>query len=148
MIITDFSSTTSNLWVSDGATVNLDNCSIVKNTVTGTKVNNAVISLNAVELGSNDIVEQDTILRLQQCTITGNTAKEIIIANNKRLFTAFQALIFSDTDFTVKYIDVKVGTTQPISEAPVSRPGITATSAWFVAIQEVCLDSFSACVCT
>lgn len=134
----DFESMTA-LWISDGATVTLVNSSFNGINIVGRAFNRAVISVNAVSNDTNIAQQQDSILRLQQCSITGNKAASVIAASNIKPFQDFEARVFSDVSFSVQYnADSQPGLTQPLSAAPASRPGITASSVWFKTAHQVC----------
>lgn len=138
-----FSSESSVLWISDRATVTLVGCSIQDNTVSGTKLNNAVISVNAVEPTSPDAQHQDTVLRLQQCVLTVNTADHVLIANRGGMvYSEHEAVIFNDafSDVEVELNSIEgelLDLTHPLDKATASRPGIDATTPWLLTVQQV-----------
>ena len=138
----DLSSEAAALFISNGGTVNLDGCTISRNTIYGAQLNSAVISVNAVSPDSDEAQQQSTILRLQQCTLSGNTAPSLLTATSADVspWPLFEAEIYSDVEREMQLnIDSGIweGPTPPLIQAPASRPGIDGTSAWFVALQQV-----------
>lgn len=82
--------------------------------------------------GSSDLQEQDTILRLQQCTLSGNTASDVLVSlGGDYPFTWLEAEIYSDDERGVYYQKDtdSIGTSLPLSQAPANRSGINASSA-------------------
>ena len=138
LTILDFESETSAFWISGGATVTMNGCALSSNVVTG-KYYSAVVSVNAVDPDSSSSQQQDTILRLQQCTLANNTAPNIIFSDGQSsVHSLFDVEVYSDEERAVFYTkNDAMGTTSPLSTAPASRPGITASSPWFIGVQQV-----------
>ena len=142
--ITNFESDTSALWINNGATVTLEGCTLSRNSISDAYTNSAVISVNAVDPDSSVSQQQDTILRLRQCTFSSNTANHTLVAREISPYTLFDVGIYS-------YVERKVwklrelngdylrsqGTTLPLAQAPTSRPGIDASTPWLLNVQQV-----------
>jgi hypothetical protein len=129
------------LWISNGATVNMVGCSFTRNFITGAKLNDAVISVNAVQPnGSIYGRAQDTMLRFQQCSEENNHGR-FLSAYNEGSFGSFDVLIFSDGNFTVNRVinlgEVKYEDPLPLTD-PQSRRGIDNSSDWFLQTLQVC----------
>lgn len=142
LTIAGFSSEITALSISNGATVTLVGCSVLDNRITGTQLDDAVISVEAVDPDNTFSQQQDTILRLQQCSFGDNDSDHVLVSESgSAIHSEYEAFIFSDVSREVhQYIaeDILLTSTQPLVDAPISRPGITATSSWFVTTQEVC----------
>lgn len=137
--IIDFESATSAIFISQGATVTLQNSTLTRNTITGSFLNVAIISVNAVDPNDNN-VPQDTILRLRQCTLAGNTATNVLTATaDSEPFELFGVGVYSDVEREV-FLNGAIplrGNTLGLEEAPGGRPGIDESSVWFVDLQQV-----------
>lgn len=136
--ISDFSSDTAALFISSGATVNLEGCTISRNTISDTYSNSGVISVNAVDTDNDNAQQQNTTLRMQQCILFGNSGVETIIADSTGIFNKFDVAIYSNVPRPVYYTkDSKHGSTLSLNQVPASRPGIAASSPWFLGVQQV-----------
>lgn len=80
--IINFSSETAALSISNGATVNLEGRNILRNTISDTHMNSAVISVNAVNPDSDYAQQQNTILKLRHCWLSQNSGPETILAHS------------------------------------------------------------------
>ena len=133
----DFASHASALFVASGATVLLNTSIFSHNVISDAYPNSAVISANAVNPQFNNGQQQDTILRLQNCTIAkGNSNSTLQLAAFTGIpYSNFDVSVFSDVDREVlRYADSEStsGTTLSLVKSPASRPGIDASSPWFV----------------
>lgn len=127
--------------MSNGATATLNNCSISNNFISGTYINSAALSVNAVDPNDANAQQQNTIVRLLQTTFSGNTAAHNLIAYSGQdtFFSLYEVGIFSDDlNQEVFYTNnFTKGTALPLDQAPADRPGIDASTPWFVSMQEV-----------
>lgn len=121
LLVTDFMSQEAVVLIEDGATVSMQQCSFTRNSLNGTTRNEAIISVHG----------QNTILRLQNCDFTANDAFYDLSATN-------DAKIYSDMKFEVFMNDniASVGVASPLQQAPADRPGIDASSPWFLEVQQ------------
>lgn len=74
-----------------GATVVLNECTFLRNVLTGVDDNTAIISVNAVDPTFPGGIQQDTIVRLQRITMAENTGPNGLVAHS-------QGLVFSQFD--------------------------------------------------
>lgn len=118
----------------DGATATLHRCNFARNTQEYDI--GAPITLSESNTPPKDSPDQDAVLRLQQCTFSDNSASHNISATS---FERHAAAIYSDVEHPVLIFSDKTseGATLPLEDAPTERPGIDATSAWLVNVQEV-----------
>jgi hypothetical protein len=134
------------MFISEGATVTLVGCSFIDSTITSPYPFSAVLSANAVNLYKSAHT-QDTIVRLEQCTFSGNKADSVLLTYEGNVnFAAHFAFIYSDTH-THKVLHVTVdddgainrteAPAKPLSTAPADREGITSTSPWLQSVQQV-----------
>lgn len=141
--IIDFNSVSAALWVSNGATVTLQDSTITRNTISSKSKNSTLIGVSAVEPSKIYTQEQDTILRLQNVTLTGNLGPPRIITDFSKagVESAYGAGVFSDEDLFVFFAEagggVALGVTSPLEQAPANSPGVNASDPWFVSVQEV-----------
>ena len=126
--IIDFESEYSALQISDEATVTLEGCTLSRNSISDAYANNAVIR----------VLDEDTILRLRQCTLSGNTAPNMLAVRCNSCAMS-DVGIYSDVEREV-YLDSdspSQATTLPLAQAPASRPGIDASTPWLLNVQQV-----------
>jgi hypothetical protein len=136
------------MWITEGATVTLVGCSFIDSIIHSPLPFSAVLSVCAVNVEYHDAQLQDTIVRLEQCTFSGNDADNVLATYKGNVnFAAYSAIIFSDT-ITHKVLQVTVddddainrteAPARPLSTAPAGREGITSTSPWLHSVQQVC----------
>lgn len=138
------------MWVSDGATVTLNNCTLARNTISNTSSSSALITAYSVDPSNIEGTQQDTILRLQDVTIAENTAKNDIVATTEDIrWNTFDVGIYTDVEIRMYFIDDLPSTrfTLPLAQAPIDRPGLTASSPWFVELKEVQLPQLCTHTC-
>lgn len=139
LTIIDFTSDNAALYVSNGATVLLNSCTFARNVISNQYENSGVISVNAVDPNFSDKQEQDTILRLEKCIFTGNTAPHSLAATSEvSIFLEHDVSVFSDEpmDVYVNNANPSMGTTLPLAQGQAERPGIDASTDWFVTAQK------------
>lgn len=125
--IIDFASERTVMTVVGGATVTLNGCTLSRNAITGDSPDSALLSVQWPE----------NVIRMEHCKMSGNFALHNLLVDTS---SATHAQIFSDEDFKVHYTnsDTAIDTTLPLILAPLSRPGINATSPWIIEVQRVC----------
>lgn len=69
------------LWVSNGATVTLEDITITQNTIFNQFNNSTLIGVSAVEQSKVNAQHQDTILRLQNDTLTSKSGPRCMITD-------------------------------------------------------------------
>jgi hypothetical protein len=132
--------------IAEGATVTLVGCSFINSTTTSPYPFSAVLSANAVNLYKS-AQTQDTIVRLEQCTFSGNKADSVLVTYEGSVnYAAHFAFIYSDS-ITHKVLHVTVdddgainrteAPARPLSTAPADRKGITSSSPWLQTVQQV-----------
>jgi hypothetical protein len=137
----------SGMIITNGATVTLVESSFVNITIILSYPDSAVLSVNAVHRHSSNAQLQDTIVRLEQCTFSGNTAETVLKTYKGNVdYSAYSAFIFSDT-LPHEVLQVTVGDddlinkteapAKPLSTAPAGREGISRSSPWFQSVQKV-----------
>jgi hypothetical protein len=133
------------MWISNGATVTLVECSFIHNKVTNPHYITSVLSVNAVNPSYPHAQLQDTVVRMQRCTFSGNSAQRMLMTySGVQPYTSHSAFIYSDDaslDVTRVLDDVESvtrGAPEPLSAAPAGRPGINSTSTWLQRVQQVC----------
>lgn len=135
----DFESENSALWMDYGATVTLDSSTLSRNYITGTLTNNAVVSVNARGINNINAQQQNTVLRLQQCTLAGNSGPNIFVAHS---WGGLDVEVYSDVERDVFFTkNDAMGTTTPLSMALASTPGINASSPWFIDVKQVRMNT-------
>lgn len=138
--VIDFSTTETAMAIINGATVTLADCSFARNIINATFQNSAIIVVNAVVPDIPDKQDQDTILRMQQMSFIDNTAPSIIASATQVVpFLDFDVAVYSDEKMKVYAVSASpfIDTTLSLDEAPASRPGVDASSSWFLNMQEV-----------
>jgi hypothetical protein len=135
------------MFIAEGATVTLVGCSFINSTITSSYPNNAVLSVNAVGFENITAQQQDTIVRLEKCTFSGNNAEYVLLTYKGNVnFPTHFAYIFSD-NVTHNVLHVTVddeyainrteAPARPLSTAPAGREGITSSSPWLQSVQQV-----------
>lgn len=137
--IIDFTSENSALFISDGATVLLNASVISRNTVSYTWPNSGVISVNSINPDIFGDQLADTIVRLRNCNLEGNDAvHDLIATTDGAIYREMNVSVYSDETRNLFWNlpDPSMSTTLPLSLAPVDRPGIDASTDWFVNLKE------------
>jgi hypothetical protein len=118
------------MWVGDGATATLVGCSFF-----GNNVGSVILSVG------NPGIEGATVVRMEQCTFTSNTAEllstgDSVLYADEATLDIIQSSGGSNSTYTYR--------TAPLSAQPAERRGLTVTSAWFKSAREV--SSSSTCL--
>lgn len=139
LALLDFASDRSILTVVYGATVTLEGCTISRNTITGRQGDGAIVNVNVGHPDSLYPSQTNTILRMQQCFMSGNDAPHDILGNTVVTSKGIEVSVYSDTQRPVHSNDSAPAhdTTFPLSQAPSTYPGINASSPWFENIRQV-----------
>jgi hypothetical protein len=132
LTIANFYTDASPFWVGDGSTVTCKRCKLFNNTVVLKYANSAVVSANAVDSTASYSQHQNTILRLEQCTVVENSAEVTFVEYHGNPFYYYNALIYSDVAVDVLRVDASeaLETSKPLTDAPADRPGIENASPW------------------
>lgn len=132
LVVRDFVSEQACLLFSNGATANLHGCIITVNAVSETYSNSAINSVNAVDPDFAFSQDQDTLLMLQQCNLSGNDVPYDSVASTTPPYTHFGAFIYSDVNRYVHY-DAQPPRTKvslPLAQFPDSRSAIVNKEYW------------------
>lgn len=144
--VVDVSSKYTTLFVGNGSTVALGDCTFTRNFMDVADQISDVISANAIDPESQDKQEQSTILTLQQIEILRNSAINIVAAITEVApFPFYDAAAYSDKQMDVYCYSAFPfqGTTLALKTLPSSSPGINVSRPWFLHMQEVWNYSFT-----
>jgi hypothetical protein len=140
------------MWIRDGATVRLVDCTFTNNNVVEGISNRSVIYIDGTFWHPFDEelapVPRDTIVRLDRCTFEDNNASNLIAVyvDNVTVIPpndTISAHVLSDDNIMVLHTGYaydppsQLRSPEPLSAAPAGRPGITGTSDWLQRIQRV-----------
>lgn len=137
--ITDFT-TSSTLFISNGATVSLVRNSIQSNVIPDALANATVPnSVIVVAASIKSAAKQNSLLTLEQCSLLGNTATHTLVAHkDEDTYKVADAAIYSDQTQAVTTTGTsEVLQTMPLDQYPPTRPALDAQSFWFLMTQEV-----------
>lgn len=135
----DFANRRSALDIREGATVTLKRSLFACNTQEYGI--GAAITLFESSVPLTSSPDQDVVLRLEDVTFQDLTEEHAIAANQ---FQRHEPLVYSNQKWLVKFFtddEVASSFTLPLEDAPTDRPGINASTPWFVNALEVCLTA-------
>lgn len=139
--VMDFKRSNSVVHIGNGAAVTLDKGALSRNAPAYTLADSGVVVVHSFNPKNADFVQQDTILRLWQCYLIGNSHKytpTVVVARGSSTSKMCDAEVYSDFVVDVLNADsAEVEQSMLLQEAPSGRPGIDTSSEWFVKIQEV-----------
>lgn len=137
VIVTNFAAEQAAIWIANGAIANFVGTQITQNSISKTLVG-GVMCIHGME-SLTFYVPKDTIVRLKNVTIVGNTAAYSLLSYTEGSGD-YEVYVYSDVVRMVAYLDVNTEfkKTGSILQAPRSQPGIDVTDAWFLRTQEVC----------
>jgi hypothetical protein len=137
------------MWVANGATVTLVDCTFGYNVISDTYPNSATLSINAVDTSRADSQLQDTIVVMKRCEFRDNSAPHDVVTNKKYFANPeYSALVYTDVPLLVSFVsddgaNKTLGFSELLSAAPSGRQGISDTSAWLQKVQQVRLSRAS-----
>lgn len=136
MTITNFHSELFLVWVSDGASVNFVNSTVVGNRVLRSSyANDGVFSVNAWD---EDYDEQDTSLRLEDCVVRNNVADNDFVTAANGTSMLYDTLIYSDIVREVYDTESEsMEPSLPLSAAPANGTFISRSTPWLIEVQTV-----------
>jgi hypothetical protein len=129
------------IWVGAGATATFVNCTFADNSIYPSDYS-GMLSVAATDPSSPFALPQDTIVRLQQCTFTANSAEDLLVTYEASGGDSeHSAHIYSD-DASLKVRQISHDRdeqewAEPLSAAPVGRQGINSKSTWLLTAQQV-----------
>lgn len=135
----DYVSKDSTVDIYGGATVTFRGSTITRNSVTSTRVEESVIKVYSSNPELDWSQNRSSILYLQETALSENNATYGELTAYVDSNAQHEAFIFSDIRRTmINASSASEVATLPLSEAPLDRPGIDASSEWLIGVQEVC----------
>jgi hypothetical protein len=150
LLVSDIVSVYGAMWVHNGATVTLVDCTFKNNAIIDPYYNSAILSITAVDLSVADAQLQDSIVLMKGCLFQDNSgAHDIVRDTGSDPYPKYSALLYADASYEVKLVSQNgaqqsLVLNEPLSDAPANRQGISETSSWLQMVKKVCPSLYPA----